>query len=340
MFRHDPVLFKSRHLTNRYFSKNTRGFRYKNLTRWQREASGIRKWDSRSSGRPQPLARRFFGDDVVLSKGTNPEAYKWWSQHRYFMPSLPPEDYEAPVPVGKQAWPAAWTDEFAEEVTNLTDHDIKEFILETITPIIFDETQREGFELRKLDFEGRPLSDLPDRRIIEEFVLEEPALRDRIIQKVLEETFAIVPNSAQRAEIRDVQNLIRFAQAFVTRCRTPLSSQEPVPEAVQDFLSELPRHMQPLFGWEHALPQDGRSDLLIKWEMQFRHPWQFGNALYEPRSRENTRGNMTWMKSEREFDRLNEFDEFVASGQAKKDHMAKIEEAASRVVVMSSEGDH
>lgn len=329
MFHCDLLLLKSNHQNHRYFSRKTRSFRYKNLNRWQREASGLTKWNFQSSSRNKPLPRRFFGDDVMLSKGTNPEAYKWWNQHRYFMPAVAPEDYEAPVAVGKQAWPAAWTEAFAAEVTSLSDTDIKEFVVETITPIIFEETQREGFELRKLDFEGRPLTDLPDRRIIEEYILEEPALRDRIIQKVLEETFAIVPNSEQRKEIRDVQNLIRFAQSFINRCRIPASAQEPVPEAVQDFLAELPRHMQPLFGWKHVIPQDSRSESLKKWEEQFAHPWQFGNAVYEPRSRENTRGNMTWLKSEREYDRMNAFEEYVSSGQAKKDHMAKIEAAAA-----------
>lgn len=333
MLQRNQLLLKSNHSNRTYFSRQTRNFRYKNLTRWQRQASGISKWNFQSSARAVPLANRFFGNDVALSKGTNPEAYRWWNQHRYFLPSLPGENYEEPVPVGKQAWPAAWSDAFAEEVTSLSDNDVKEFILETITPIIFEETQREGFELRKLDFEGRPLSDLPDRKIIEEYILEEPALRDRIIQKVLEETFAITPNSDQRKEIRDVQNLIRFAQAFINRCRVPVTSQEPVPEAVQEFLAEeMPRHMQPLFGWEHALPQDTRSQLLIKWERQFRHPYQFGHALYEPRSRENTRGNMTWLKSQREYDRLEAVEEYISSGQAKKDHMAKIEEAANRGV--------
>jgi hypothetical protein len=327
MFHQDLILLRSTHLTARYKTNKLRQFRYKKLTTWQRQASGLAKWDAASSARPAPLARRFFGDDVTLSKGTNPEAYKWWNEHRYFMPSLPPADYEEPVPIGRQAWPAAWSDAFAEDVLRYTDAQIKDFILETVTPIIFEETQREGFELRKLDFEGRPLTDLPDRRIIEEYILEEPALRDRIIQKVLEEPFAITPNSAQRKEIRDVPNLVRFAQAFINRCRVPESAKEPVAEAVQDFLAELPRHMQPLFGWEHALPQDQRSDLLVKWEAQFKHPWQFGGALYEPRSRENTRGNMTWMKSQRDYDRLNEFEQYVSSGQAQKDHLAKIEEA-------------
>jgi hypothetical protein len=328
MFQTNQLLLKSHHKNRTYFNRATRNFRYKNLTRWQRQAAGVSKWNAQSSSRAAPLANRFFGNDSMLSKGTNPEAYRWWNQHRYFLPSLPSQDYEEPVPVGKQAWPAAWSDAFAEEVTSLTDSDIKEFIIETITPIIFDETQREGFELRKLDFEGRPLTDLPDRKIIEEYILEEPALRDRIIQKVLEETFAIVPNSEQRKEIRDVQNLIRFAQAFINRCRTPITALEPVTDAVQDFLAEeIPRHM---LGWEHALPQDQRSQLLIKWEKQFRHPYQFGNALYEPRSRENTRGNMTWLKSEREYERLEEVEKYISSGQAKADHMAKIEEAANR----------
>lgn len=331
MFHQDLLLLKSTHLTHRYRSSKTRSFRYKRFTTWQRQASGLAKWDVQSSSRPTPLARRFFGDDVVLSKGTNPEAYKWWNEHRYFMPSLPPADYVAPTPIGRQAWPAAWSETFADEITQLTDSQIKESIIEMITPIIFEETQREGFELRKLDFEGRPLTELPDKRIIEEYILEEPALRDRIIQKVLEEPFAITPNSEQRKEIRDVPNLIRFAQAFVNRCRIPESAKEPVPESVSDFLAELPRHMQPLFGWEHALPQDQRSDLVVKWEAQFKHPWQFGGALYEPRNRENTRGNMTWLKQQRDYDRLAEFEQYVASGQAEKDHMAKIEEA-SRVV--------
>lgn len=33
--------------------------------------------------------------------------------------------------------------------------------MEKLTQAIFDETQRDGYELRRLDFEGKPLTALP-----------------------------------------------------------------------------------------------------------------------------------------------------------------------------------
>ena len=87
--------------------------------------------------------------------------------------------------------------------------------------------------------------------------------------------------------------------------------------------------LQPLFGFQHALPQETRPELLVKWEEQFRHPYQFGNAMFQPRSTENTRGNITWLKAQADSERHDAFAEYVASGTAKKDHMAKIAAAAA-----------
>lgn len=337
MFRFTELALKSKHDSKRYQSRSYRGFYYRQFPRWQREASGVSKWNQQQSHRAPPAKRHFFGADNMASKGTGPEAYRWWGQQRHFLPNLPPADYDLPAPIGKPAWPSAWTDDFAADVTALTDDEIKEFLMELLTTVIFEETQKDGFELRRLDFEGKPMSELPDRRLIEEFILDEPALKDRVLYKVLDKTLYISPTSEQRAEIRDVPNLIRFVQAFVGRCRVPASTQEPVPEAVQDFLAAeiksgaLPA---PLFGFQHALPQDDRSELLIKWQAQFQHPWQFGHAVYEPRDRESEKlqcSNATWLRMEAESARRDAFREYVNSGQAKEDHMRKIQEAAMRV---------
>jgi hypothetical protein len=315
------------HSNKRYRANPVRSFTYRGLNRWQREASGLNKWNHMQSRRPPPLYRRFFGNDVMLSKGTNPEAYRWWMQHRYFLPSLPPADYEEPSPIGRAAWPEAWTESFAREVIAMTDAEIREFVLDRATQVIFAEAQSDGFELRRLDFEGRPTTELPERAVIEEYVLEEPSLRDRVLQRVLEDPLAIVANSAQRAEIRDVQNLVRFAIAFVNRCRIPQSALEPVAPAVQDFLATLPQ--QPLFGFAHALPQETRPELLVKWQAQFQHPWQFGHALYQPRSEENTRGNLAWLRAEADWHRREALAARVASGAAREEHLAKIAAAAA-----------
>jgi hypothetical protein len=264
--------------------------KYKLLNRWQREATGLSRWDSNQSHRSGPRLRRFNPENTTLTKGTSPDAYKWWWYHQQHLPATKPENFETPLPVGRRAWPAAWTDEFAAEILALSPVELKRHLMEKLTDVIFEETQNDGYELRQIDFEGRPTTALPDKSLIENFLLEEDTIRERVIQQVVEDEFGLTPTSKQRAEIRDVPNLIRYVTARILRCRAPRKADATA--AVADHIAAQP--VQPVLGFVHALPQDGRSKQVIAWERLFHHDHQFGNAIYRPRSGEKARGNVQW----------------------------------------------
>ncbi len=194
--------------------------------------------------------------------------------------------------------PSTWDDEL-KELVKLSDESLRKFLLEKLTEVIFDESQRDGYELRRLDFEGKPLSDLPEKRIIENFVFEEDSFRERIIQQVVEGIFRLAPTSDDRKDLKSVSAVIDFVIAHITAARPP--REVDVTDAVRSVLSSFP--LQPRLGYEHALPQDTRDSIMVEWERMHRLDWQFGNAVFAPRSQENKRGNLTWMRLERDLAR-------------------------------------
>ena len=270
--------------------------KYKELSRWQREAQGLSKWDHRQSHRERPFANRFNPESVGLTKGTSSFAWKWWYTQYPFLSNVPPENYKQPTPKGQV--PSTW-DEDLHDIVKLSDESLRNFLLEKLTEVIFEETQRDGYELRRLDFEGRPLTELPEKRIIENFVFEEDSFRERIIEQVVEGIFRLSPTSEDRKNLKSVSTVIDFVVAHVTAARP--QRQTHVSAAVKDVLSTFP--LQPRLGFEHALPVDTRSPTIVEWERMHRLDWQFGNAVFIPRNQENKRGNLTWMRLERDLQR-------------------------------------
>lgn len=298
--------------------------RYKELTRWQRQAQGISKWDQSHSHRPRPFVHRFNPESLGLTKGTSSFAYKWWYTQQPFLPQVAPAGYVAPRPMAKR--PKAWDEEFTATILSLSPQELRQYGLEQLTSVIFEETQRDGYELRRLDFEGKPLTELPDPRIIEGFVFEEESLRERVIRRVVENIFRLSPTSEDRKELKTVENVLDFVDAHVTAARDPPS--DAVTSKVKDILAQY--HLQPRLGFVHALPRETRDATLVEWERLHHLDWQFGKAVYEPRSDENTRGNMVWMREALEDSLREEFLRSVADGTAKKAHLQKIAEAAAQ----------
>lgn len=321
LFRTSPVVLKSR-AHQGWRLRRPAEYKYKEATRWQREARGTSKWESSMSGRPRPVVQRFNPEFIGLTKGTSSFAWKWWYTQQAFLPQVAPEGYVAPQPCGKR--PAAWDEEFTEAILSLTDTEVRQYGLQELTRVIFEESQRDGYELRRLNFEGVPLTELPDAKIIENFVFEEETLRERVIRRVVEGVFRLAPTSDDRAELKTVANILDFVSAHVVAARDPPSYD--VPEKVKDILSQF--HLQPKLGFQHALPAETRSALEVEWERLHHLDWQFGKAVYEPRSKETKAGNLVWLREELEDKSREAFRANVASGAAKEEHMRKIREAA------------
>jgi hypothetical protein len=297
-------------------------YKYREMSRWQRQAQGISKWDSSHSHRRRPFVHRFNPESLGLTKGTSSFAWKWWYTQQPFLPQVAPADYVAPTPMGKR--PKSWDEEFTTAILALSQQQVRDYALEQLTDVIFEETQRDGYELRRLDFEGKPLTDLPDPRIIEMFVFEEESLRERVIRRVVENIFRLAPTSEDRKDLKTVENVIDFIDAHVTAARDPPSNA--VTEKVKTILSQY--HLQPLLGFVHALPEDSRDATQIEWERLYHLDWQFGKAVYEPRSEEQTRGNLVWLREELDDAQREAFRARVADGTAKEAHLRKIAEAA------------
>lgn len=322
MLRRSQRHLKSQHERWRDRVRNSE-HRYREVNRWQRQATGT----APSNGLPGRLgnkAYRFNPEGALNTKGTSKFAWKWWYTQQPFLPNVAPEGYRPPQPAGQR--PAAWDDAFTASVCSLTDTQLKDRIVERLTVVIFEESQRDGYELRKLDFEGRPLETLPEKRIIEQFVFEEETLRDRVLSQVVETDFRLAIRSSDREELKTVENIIHFITAHVTAARTPTSLE--VTDAVKAVLAA--QVIQPVLGFQHALPKDNRNQLVIEWERMHQLDWQFGKAVYSPRSQEVKNGNFEWLRSERETARRSTFDEAVASGKALAAHKAKIAAAASQ----------
>lgn len=322
MLRLSVVLLKSTH-KNVLRKARPHMQKYKELNRWQREAQGITKWDQQHSHRPQPAMDRFNPEGVGLTRGTSAVAWRWWHTQYPWLPNVAPEGYKPPAPQGIR--PPSWDDEFTSAVLDMSDLEIHTYLMEKLTQVIFEETQRDGYELRRLDFEGRPLSELPERRIIEGFVFEEDTLRERVLNAVVEGVFRLVPTSEDRKELRSVQNIIDFVFTHVTTARP--APEDTVTEAAKAVMRAHP--LQPELGFVHALPTDNRDALVREWEREHHLDWQFGNAVYEPRDRENTRGNLTWLREEQNHMQRVEFQKRVDSGEAQRLHMEKIKAASA-----------
>lgn len=299
-------------------------YKYRELTRWQREAQGISKWDQSHSHRPLPYAERFNPESVGLTKGTSRFAWKWWHTHYPWLPNVPPPEYRAPRPLG--LLPPAWRedDEFSSAVLAMSDDEIRQYLMDKFTDVIFAESQRDGYELRRVDFEGNPLTSRPEPSVIKKFVFEEDTLRERVIQEVVENIFRLSPTSEDRKELRSVEIMIDYVLTHVTFAREPPVLH--VTEAAKSVMRSFP--VQPVLGFEHALPTDNRDQLLKDWEGMHHSSWQFGNAVYVPRTEENIQGNMTWLREEHNYEDRQAFQKWVDSGKAREEHLAKIRAAA------------
>ncbi|RNF16355.1 hypothetical protein TcG_06424 [Trypanosoma cruzi] len=304
--------------------------KYRELNRWQRQAQGISKWDQSQSHRPLPYVERFNPEGVGVTRGTSAFAWQWWHTQQPWLPNVAPPDHtgrKIPNTSGtteETAKPPAWDEEFTSVVLSMTDSEIREYLLDKLTDVVFAETQRDGYELRRLDFEGNPLTELPERRIIESFVFEEETLRERVIYQVVEGVFRLSPTSAERRELRSVETIIDYVLTHVSAARP--DSRPRVTPAALAVMQQCP--LQPELGFVHALPVDSRDEILQEWERMHHLDWQFGKAVYVPRSREETRGNLTWLREERHNAERVEFMKRVASGEAKAEHMRRIAEAA------------
>lgn len=296
--------------------------KYQELTRWQREAQGISKWDQTHSHRPKPHVERFNPEGVGLTRGTSSFAWRWWHTQYPWLPNVPPDDYEAPRPMGIR--PPSWDEGFTAAVLAMSNEEIRSYMMDKLTDVIFEETQRDGYEIRRLDFEGNPLTARPEHSIIERFVLEEETLRERVIQRVVEGFFRLTPTSEDRRELKSVANIIDFVLCHITYARDPPSMD--VTEAAKAVMRNYP--VQPELGFEHALPADHRDRIVKEWERMHHLDWQFGNAVYQPRSEENIRGNVEWLREENHHQARLAFWKRVADGTAKAEHMEKIRQAA------------
>lgn len=299
---------------------------YKELSRWQRESSGLTDWEDKQSRLyHRGQEHRFNPNWVGLSKGTKPsEAQKWIHFDQMKLPNLPPEGYRKAKPIGRAAWPSAWTEEFAEKVFELSEPELREFLVQTVTQVIHEESQRDGYELRRLDMEGNPMTELPSRDIVDKYVLEEMTLRDRVVERVLEESLRIVPDSMQLAGIKTVTDLINFAVEKVRTCR--VEKYVRVTDAVLEFLEKQP--IQPEFGYQHARPQDGRVRIVKDWERSFHYIWQFGGAQYTPRTVETDRQNPHFIDAQNRVKAQQRFEEAKVDGSLREAHLAKIRAAA------------
>ncbi|CBH18067.1 uncharacterized protein TEOVI_000438700 [Trypanosoma equiperdum] len=306
--------------------------KYRELNRWQRQAQGISKWDQSHSHRPLPYVERFNPESVGLTRGTSAFAWKWWHTQYPWLPNVPPEAAqidEAQKQERRSHRPPAWDDEFAKVVLNMNDAEIREYLMSKLTDVIFLETQRDGYELRRLDFEGKPLTSLPEPRIIENFVLEEETIRERVIYQVVEGVFRLSPTSADRRELRSVANIIDYVLTHVRAARPTdreRRQERPITSAALAVMQKCP--IQPQLGFVHALPHDTRDALLQEWERMHHLDWQFGKAVYTPRSKENVRGNLTWLREDRHYDQRMKFMQEVESGEARAKHMKLIAAAA------------
>ncbi|KEG15513.1 hypothetical protein DQ04_00051080 [Trypanosoma grayi] len=301
-------------------------YKYRELNRWQRQAQGISKWDQSHSHRPPPHVERFNPESVGLTRGTAATAWRWWHTQYPWLPNVPPPGHTPPTPVGHR--PPAWDDEFATVVLSMSDAELREYLVAKLTDVIFAETQRDGYEMRRLDFEGKPLTELPEPRDIESFVLQEETLRERVLDQVVEGVFRLSPTSADRRELRSVANIIDYVIAHVTAARAPQQHRRVTPAALA-VMQQCP--LQPQFGFVHALPVDNRDALLQEWERMHHLDWQFGNAQYTPRSAEDTRGNLTWLREEQHHAARLQFMQQLESGEAKERHMQRVKEAAMTV---------
>lgn len=305
-------------------------YKYKEMTRWQREAQGITKWDQSHSHRPLPYVERFNPEGVGLTRGTSSFAWKWWHTQYPWLPNVPPEDYITPTPLGIR--PPSWDDEFAAVLLEMSDEEVKRYLKEKLSDVIFEETQRDGYELRRLDFEGKPVTAKPEPHIIEQFVLEEETLRERVLHEVVENMFRLCPTSEDRKELKTVQAIVHFVMTHVTFARPkPVHH---ITAAAKEVMQSFP--LQPELGYEHALPTDNRDALLKEWERSHHADWQFGKAIFEPRSTENKRGNLTWLREVRHYEARMEFQREVESGEAKQRHMEKIRAAEEKLAESAS----
>ncbi|CAD2213222.1 hypothetical protein, conserved [Angomonas deanei] len=323
MLNNTRVVLKSQH-KNILRRSRPHMHHYRELNRWQREAQGITKWDQSHSHRRAPFPNRFNPESIALTKGTSSFAWKWWHTQYPWLANVPPADYVPPTP--QNIRPPAWDEEFSRVVLDMNDEDIRTYLVDKLTEVIFQETQRDGYELRRLDFEGKPLTELPERRVIENFVFEEDTLRERVIEQVVEGVFRLSPTSEDRKEIRSVANLIDFVLTHVTVARPP--PELTVTEAAKAVMRDHP--LQPVLGFSHALPTDNRDAVVREWERMHHLDWQFGNAVYTPRNEENTRGNLTWLREENNNNARLQFEKDVASGEAQRRHMELIKQAAQK----------
>ena len=267
------------------------------LEKFSRNTAGFSKYEQKPSARiPQHV--RFNPENVIHTKAQKGEAMKWWHEHRMLIPDIPPENWKPPQRRGRKAWPRAWDETHAKKILSIPSNEIRIFLLHMLQKIIHEEVLSDGYDMREVDYEGKPLTDHPEMKIIETFVLEEQTLRDRVLRRVFDDELRIPLTSVDRKEIRSVDTLIRHVETILETYQEPLCYD--IPPEVSEFLDRYP--VQPRFGFQFALPQPTRGKLEREWERLFIHDWQYGKAVYIPRSKEKIRGNLIWLRLSKDWE--------------------------------------
>ena len=261
------------------------------LEKYTRESANISKF-SQNPSRRVPQHARFNPDSVLHTKAQTGETMKWWHHQRLALPNTPPQNWKAPMARGRTAWPSSWTNLHAEKILSIPQRNIRDYILSILQNIVHEEILRDGYDLREVDFEGKPATELPNMEQIKSFVMEEQTIRDRIIRRLLDEHFQIPMSTTERKKIRSVETLTQYVESAIATYREP--EVYSVPLRVRSFIEKF--HVQPKLGFQFALPQEVRNDVQKSWEKLFLHDWQFGKAVYNPKSLENARGSLTWVR--------------------------------------------
>ena len=320
------LVIRERHYTYLHRLRATQ-WKYLEVNQWQRQAQGnLSNWDKQQPHRPFPKRVRFNPESVGITRGTDKHAWNWWFGQQPWLPQTAPVGYKAPKPAGRMPT-STWADDadFREEILRKSDAELRKSIFEQLRVIIFEEAQRDGYELRKVDFEGKATEELPSDDVIKNFVISEDTFRDRVLERLIDEEYQLSPTSLEREELSTIENITEYIIAATTQARAVPNHD--VTNAVKEVLAKYP--LQPVFGFEHALPVDDKDAMLQQWEKYFHYDWQFGKAVYVPRNEEKKRGNLVWMREEKKFQQLRKFRKFVASGEAWKKKRALIATAAA-----------
>ena len=299
MLAHSLILFIRSGRSSLKFGSHFRPSKgkFKQLERYTRNAANVNKF-AQSPSRRIPQHARFNPESVLHTKAETGESMKWWHHQRLVLPNIPPEDWEHPTPIGSRVWPKGWDDDHAAQMHALYDGGMKHHVLAAVQRVVHEEVVKDGYDLREVDFEGKPTTELPQMDRINEFILEEETIRARVFNRVLDEIYRIPTLSRVRDRIRSIETLACFVEDFILQTKTKPSLA--VPKKVEAFIES--QSVKPSFGFEFVLPHTHRGRMEQAWENLFIHNWQFGKAVYTPQSKEESRGNILWARLSKDWE--------------------------------------